>query len=236
MQSGIKLKLNMKPEIQAPTTSAPKLKLTLRNPRASPETAQHVAALAPENTRSNGYMAKSPELNGIPNGLTPQHPTLPSRAQSVVSQPAPQQPPTPTPPILDTPSEETNETNGVATRPRQSPSGTPKPSKALTMRKSRTPALLPESESITVASRAPSSHLSPPAQEIPVCIKCLTPAVESMGIILASASTSPAVIPASSVVPQAAQPQMLNGQNVIQPPVTGVDPRFRPLGKGMQFL
>lgn len=222
----------MKPEMQAPSTIAPKLKLTLRNPRTSPETVQHIVAPAPEIAQSNGYITKSPEPNGIPNGRASQHPALPSRAQSVVSQPASQHPPTPTPPIFDTPSEETSETNGLATRPQRSPGGTPKPSKVLPTRKSRTPALQPESESITVASRAPSSHLSP-AQELPVYTKSLTPAAESMVTLLASASTSPVHIPACCAMLQAAQPQMLNGQNLILPLATGVDPRFRPLGKGM---
>ena len=223
----------MKPEMQALSTTAPKLKLTLRNPRTSPETVEHIVAQAPETAQSNGYITKSPEPNGIPNGRASQHPTLPSRAQSVVSQPASQHPPTPTPPIFDTPSEEASETNGLAARPRRSPGGTPKPSKILPTRKSRTPALQPESESITVASRAPSSHLSPPAQELPVYTKSLTPAAESMVTLLASASTSPVHIPACCAVPLATQPQMLNGQNVILPLATGVDPRFRPLGKGM---
>ena len=220
-QSGIKLKLNMKSENQAPSTPAPKLKLTIRNPRGSPEPAQQATSQALEIVHGNGY---TPQPNGHPNRRTPvQHPPPVARQQN--SQPVSQQSPIPTPPIIDTPAEVKTEPNGVSARPRRSPGGTPKPVKALPMRKSRTPALLPEAESITVAPRASGSHLSPPAQDLPTRQASATPVAENMG-----PPTNHMPTPGSNAMSPAAQSQAPIGSYA---PTNGIDPRFRLPGKGM---
>ncbi|KAF8424600.1 hypothetical protein EV426DRAFT_83672 [Tirmania nivea] len=220
-QSGIRLKLNMKSENQAPSTPAPKLKLTIRNPRGSPEPAQQPVSQAPEIVHGNGYTSQP---NGHPNRRTPvQHPAPVARQQN--SQPSYQQSPIPTPPIIDTPAEVKTEPNGVSTRPRRSPAGTPKPAKVLPVRKSRTPALLSEAETITVAPRASGSHLSPPAQDLPRQTSA-TPVAENMG---PPANHMPT--PGSNAMSPAAQPQALNGNF---PLANGIDPRFRQPGKGIE--
>ena len=219
-QSGIKLKLNMKSENQAPSTPAPKLKLTIRNPRGSPELAQQASSQALEVVHGNGY---TPQPNGHANRRTPvQHPAPVARQQN--SQPVYQQSPIPTPPITDTPAEVKTEPNGVSTRPRRSPGETPKPAKVLPARKSRTPALPSEAESITVAPRASGSHLSPPAQDLPRQASA-TPVAENMG---PPANHMPT--PGSNAMSPAAQPQALYGNF---PLANGIDPRFRQPGKGM---
>jgi len=220
-QSGIKLKLNMKSENQTSSIPAPKLKLTIRNPRGSPEPAQQTGSQAPEVVYGNGY---TPQPNGNLNRRTPVQHTAPvSRQQS--SQSVYQQSPIPTPPTTDTPAEVKTEPNGVSTRPRRSPGGTPKPTKVLPMRKSRTPALLPEAESITVAPRASGSHLSPPAQDLPTRQTSAPLVAENMGPPANHMST-----PGSNAMSPAAQSQVLNGS---YPLANGIDPRFRPPGKGM---
>ena len=237
-QSGIRLKLNMKPESHTPT-STPKLKLTLRNPRISPDTPQSAPSTnqTPRGTAVNGNASKTPHANGLPNGRnTP----APHRSHSAKVPPVPRavqhNSPAPTPPVIETPPQEIKtEPNGISTRNRRSPAGTPKPTKILPVRKSRTPALLPEADSITVVPRThqsspgPTSHLSPPAQAVahyPV------PA-DSVGTTGSPAAGISATAPGEfrTTMSLAVQPSSLPGYTL----ANGIDPRFRPPGKGTTF-
>lgn len=230
----------MKPEATA--TVATKLKLTIRNPRASPDSTQHTPAPVPErnagNVHGNGQIAKNPQINGRTNGklVHPVPTSAPKTSFAAKQQTAPEptpkpvhpRSPIPTPPSIET-REVKSEPNGI---PRRSPGGTPKPTKVLPVPKSRTPALLPESESITVTPRL--EHLSPPVRE-PSGRHSATPAVENArgapspaaqaintptpGPSEARATMSPAVQP---------NPQQNTGGHI-----NGVDPRFRPPGKGI---
>lgn len=222
-QSGIKLKLNIKSEAPAPPTPAPKLKLTIRNPRGSPEPAQQTAPQASEAVYGNGHLGGTPQLNGHSNRRSPVHPAPMTRQQG--SQPGLKKSPIPTPPIIDSPAEVKTEPNGVSTRTRRSPGGTPKPTKVLPVRKSRTPALQSESDSITLVPRASGSHLSPPAQDPPARQASATPAAENIG-----ATNNHIPTPGSNAMSPAVQPQVVNGSYSL---ANGVDPRFRPPGKGI---
>ncbi|KAF8469665.1 hypothetical protein BDZ91DRAFT_62333 [Kalaharituber pfeilii] len=247
--SSIKLKLNMKPEAQVQTpASAPKLKLTLRNQRASPDVGSLTSASGFDKPQGqvhgNGQIAKVPQQNGVLNGKVSNVGKTPAAGTSS-AMPAVQRTPIPPPPIEASPEEVKAEPNGPASRPRRSPGETPKPTKVLPVRKSRTPALLPESESITVVPRSkqisPSNNLSALTREGSGRNHSLTPGVDHPVNMASPASSinnapTPGATDMRSTMSPAIQHAALSSSGPIAgyAQANGVDPRFRPPGKGIE--